>query len=73
MEEGEELKKVNLSLIRKKRIEQHITLDQCAKALGLSQRGPYLLKEQGKRKFKANEIPIISKVLNMPIEEMYKD
>lgn len=72
LKEGEELEKVNLELIKQERIKQHITLDQCAKALGLSQRGPYLLKEQGKRKFTVNELPILSKTLNIPIDKLYK-
>lgn len=70
-EEGGLLTELNLKLLRKRRLEQHITLQQCAKALGLSQSGPYLLKEQGKRNFKVNEVPIICKLLNLTIEEVY--
>lgn len=63
---------IDLKLIRKKRIEHHISLDYMASLLGLSQRGPYLLKEQGKRKFTVDELPILSKTLDIPIDKLYK-
>ena len=63
---------IDLKLIRKKRIEHHISLDYMANLLGLSQRGSYLLKEQGKRKFTVDELPILSKTLNIPIDKLYK-
>lgn len=63
---------IDLKLIHKKRIERHISLDYMANLLGLSQRGSYLLKEQGKRKFTVDELPILSKALDIPIDKLYK-
>lgn len=44
-----------------------------ADSLSLANRASYKLKEQGKRRFYANEVPILCKVLNLTFDEIYTD
>lgn len=42
-----------------------------ADSLNLAARGSYQLKEQGKRRFYANEVPILCELLNLTFDEIY--
>lgn len=44
-----------------------------ADSLNLAARGSYQLKEQGKRRFYANEVPILCEILNLTFDEIYTD
>lgn len=44
-----------------------------ADSLNLAARGSYQLKEQGKRRFYANEVPILCELLNLTFDEIYTD
>lgn len=44
-----------------------------ADSLNLAARGSYQLKEQGKRRFYANEVPILCEILNLTFDEIYID
>lgn len=44
-----------------------------ADSLNLAARGSYQLKEQGKRRFYANEVPILCELLNLTFGEIYTD
>lgn len=44
-----------------------------ADSLNLAARGSYQLKEQGKRRFYANEVPILGELLNLTFDEIYTD
>lgn len=63
--------RVNLEFIKKRRAELHITQAQMAKALGLSSSSGYNHYENGKRRFTANLMPIVAKVLKCNIENLY--
>lgn len=53
---------------RRSRLERHRT-----DSLNLAARGSYQLKEQGKRRFYANEVPILCEILNLTFDEIYTD
>lgn len=63
--------KVNLKFIKQRREELGITQSQMAKELGLSASSGYNHYENGNRRLTANLIPIIARVLQCSIEELY--
>lgn len=63
--------KVNLKLIKARRKELNLTQKDLAKELGYKSKVAYSLKESGKRKLIANEIPILCRVLKLTLEEIY--
>ena len=63
--------KVNLKFIKNRRLELHITQAQMAKALGLSSSSGYNHYENGNRRFTADFMPIMAKILKCSIEELY--
>lgn len=65
------MSKVNLKFIKTRREELHITQGQMAKALGLNAPSGYNHYENGHRRLTANVMPIIAKVLQCSIEELY--
>ena len=62
---------LNLELIKQKREEKHLTLQQMADALGIKDRWKYYKRENGDTKFKASEIPIIVSVLDIPYQKIF--
>ncbi|KAA0560740.1 helix-turn-helix transcriptional regulator [Bacillus sp. CH30_1T] len=64
-------KLLNLEKIKTLRIKQNFTIDDMSRALGYEGYNAYYYKENGKRKISAEEIAIIAKVLNVPIEELF--
>ena len=63
--------KINLKFIKQRREELGITQGQMAKELGLSTSSGYNHYENGNRRLTANLIPIIARVLQCSIEELY--
>lgn len=62
---------LNLRLIKHKRKNKKITLEEMANALGLSSKSDYFKRETGITKFKSTELPIISNRLGIPIEKIF--
>ena len=52
---------INLSLIKKLRIDKGFTYGDMAKALGLKEAEKYYRREQGKYRFQATELPPLEK------------
>lgn len=73
MKEGVIIKKLDLKRIKDVREAKNITLQDMADRLDLAARGSYQLKEQGKRRFYANEVPILCEILNLTFDEIYTD
>ncbi|USS87499.1 helix-turn-helix domain-containing protein [Fructilactobacillus hinvesii] len=63
-------KKLNIKLLKEKRIEKGISQREMSKALGMYYT-QYSRGENGERTFKANELPIISEKLGIPIEDLF--
>jgi len=64
--------KLNLPLIKEKREKLKMTQTQVAEAMGLPY-DKYSRRESGDYKFKAEELPTLSKVLDLPIENFFID
>lgn len=62
---------LNLRLIKSKRKNKKITLEEMANALGLSSKSDYFKREAGITKFKSTELPIVSNQLGIPIEKIF--
>lgn len=62
---------LNLRLIKEKRLERHLTLEEMAHSLGLSSKSDYFKRETGDTKFKSTELPILSKKLNIPFDNFF--
>lgn len=62
---------LNLELIKKRREEKNLTLQQMADALGIGDRWTYYKRENGDTNFKASEIPIIVSVLDIPYQKIF--
>lgn len=73
MKGGDIIKKLDLKRIKDVREAKNITLQDMADSLDLAARGSYQLKEQGKRRFYANEVPILCEILNLTFDEIYTD
>lgn len=69
--EGENVTdKLNISLIRKQRREKNISARYMSKMLGISE-SSYSRRESGDANFKAEELPTVSKVLDIPFEKIF--
>lgn len=64
------MKKVNLNLIRDKRLEKGLTQEKMAEKLMILQ-GAYSLSERGYRKFKASELPKLAEILGLTLEDLF--
>ncbi|WP_040536955.1 helix-turn-helix domain-containing protein [Schleiferilactobacillus shenzhenensis] len=62
---------VNLHLIKQQRLELHLSLGDMTEALGLQSADQYLRRETGEYNFKATELPVLSRVLKIPLEHLY--
>lgn len=63
---------INLKLIRQKRIENKLTMQDMAEVLGLSGKSDYSKRETGDTRFRSTEIPVISKKLRIPLSKIFK-
>lgn len=62
---------LNLRLIKERRIEKGLTLEEMAHALGLSSKSDYFKRETGATKFKSTELPVLSKKLDIPFSNFF--
>lgn len=61
---------LNITLIKNQRKSKNISARYMSKRLGISE-SAYSRRESGTAKFKAEELPVISKILNIPIEKIF--
>jgi len=67
------MKGLNLEFISKRRLELNITLQEMAEALGFKNASTYMKYEKGEYAFKANQLPIIAKMLQCHAEELFHE
>lgn len=63
---------VNYSLLKEKRKEKGLTLNDMAKVLGLGSESAYYYKETGKNAFLDRDIAIIVPLLDITFDEFFK-
>lgn len=63
---------IDLELIKSRRLKNKYTLNYMRMKLGLKSPSDYIRREKGEYKFKATEIPVLAKVLGIPIEKIFK-
>lgn len=63
--------KINLELIKSKRIKLNITLKEMSDELGFKNASTYLKYESGAYTFKAEHLPVLSSVLKTPMENFF--
>lgn len=63
---------IDLKLIKKLRSNKKLTLQDMADNLGLKSKSDYFKRENGDTKFKSTEMPILAKVLGVPITKFFK-
>ena len=64
--------KVNYRLIKARRKEKNLTLEDMAKALGLGSKTAYYYKEVGRNAFLDKDIAIIVPLLGITFDEFFK-
>ncbi len=62
---------VNLKLIKQRRTELGLTQAMMAKELNLAFAEKYARRENGVYKFQIEELPILAKILKIPMEKIY--
>ena len=62
---------VNLELIKEKRLEKGYSLQEMAENIGLNDKVKYYRRESGEHNFKAEEIPLVCKVLGIPLKKFF--
>ncbi|CDN35556.1 XRE family transcriptional regulator [Bacillus toyonensis] len=65
------MEKLNLDFIQNRRLELDITLLELAKVLGFKNASTYMKYEKGNYTFKANHLPLIARVLDCKIEDLF--
>lgn len=63
--------KVNLPLIKKKRKEKDLSINQMASFLNLSNASQYWKRENGDYNFKPIELPVVSRELEIPFDSLF--
>lgn len=66
-----ENKKINLKLIREKRLEKGFSLQEMADKMGMSNASNYLKYENGQYEIKASMLPQLSKILGVGITKFF--
>lgn len=64
-------RKINLTLIREKRLKLGFSNEDMAHSLGLASPDKYFRREHGTYKFQAAELPALSKKLDIPLEKIF--
>lgn len=67
------MKQVNLVLIRARRKEMRITLQEMADTLGFRNASNYYKYEKGEYKFDASHIPVVAQKLKLKMNEIFFD
>lgn len=62
---------VDLQLIKEKRKKQRYSMRQMAEFLGLKSKADYFKREHGDTRFASTELPILSKVLGIPMKDFF--
>lgn len=62
---------VNLEVIKEKRKERGFTMDDMAQKLGLTNGSMYSKRENGHYRFKAEELMMLSNILNVPFKHLF--
>jgi transcriptional regulator with XRE-family HTH domain len=63
---------INLIFIKERRIDLEITMQDMADKLGFKNASTYLKYENGAYSFKADHLPLLSKILNCNIDDFFK-
>jgi len=63
--------KINLNIILEKRKEKGYTIDNMAEMLNLTNGSMYCKREKGQYKFKAEEVLLLSEILNIPLRNLF--
>lgn len=64
-------RKLDLDYIKKLREENHYSQAYMAEQLGLKSTDKYTRRENGQYNFQSSELPILSDLLNTPIEKFF--
>ncbi len=64
-------RRINLDLIREKRLKLGFSNEDMANSLGLASPDKYFRREHGTYKFQAVELPALSKKLEIPLEKIF--
>lgn len=62
---------LNLELIKQKRNERGLSIDEMAEKLSLTNGSMYWKREAGQYKFKPEELAVLSKVLRIPMTRLF--
>lgn len=65
------MKELNLVLIKQRRKEMRITLQEMAELLGYQDASTYYKLERGIQKIKADQIPLIANKLKLRMNEIF--
>lgn len=64
--------RVNLQLIKDTRLEKGLSLQEMADSLGFNDKVKYYRRETGEYKFHPEELPLVAKTLEIPIEKIFE-
>lgn len=62
---------INLKVIKEKRNQKGYTMDEMAKKLSLTNGSMYSKRENGHYKFKAEEVMMIARILDIPMNQLF--
>lgn len=65
------MRTLNLDFIKKRRVELNISLQEMAENLGFKNASTYLKYENGTYAFKAEQLPLLSKILKCNITDFF--
>ncbi len=63
--------KMNLEVIKEKRIDKNYTINDMASKLNLANGSVYWKREAGQYKFKPEELMMVSKILGIPFSNLF--
>lgn len=67
----EQMKKLNLTYMKERRIELNLSLQYVANELGFKNASTYLKYENGDYSFKADMLPLLAKILKTDIKNFF--
>lgn len=67
------LDELDLEKIKQIRLDKKISIEELSLALGYETRYGYQHVEKGRRKLKAGKMPTLSRLLETPIDDLYKN
>lgn len=62
---------VNLQLIKDKRLKKGYSLQEMSKLMGFNDKAKYFRRETGEYNFKPEEIPVVSEILDIPLDKIF--